>query len=329
MLSIGSKITAKKALLLLIFFGVLFLQIKLHISLNQKVSSETNTSFVIDKGENLYSVLAELEDKYDLHSTWWVRFNYIFKEAPVIKTGRYNILPNYSIKDLINAFENGDVQQFKFTVIEGTVAKNNLKKLKEIIIKEDISASLNPVLEGLFLKEALIAPDTYFFSTQEDLIAVLESSKSYLDDYLESIWKEKPSGNPLKSIDEAMVLASIIERESLLASEMPTIASVFLFRLQKGMRLQADPTSAYGYYGEYGDKIGRAVLDDNNQFNTYRINGLPPSPICYPSQGAIEAAIKSVPGNYLYFVAKGDGSHVFSKTYEEHNKAVKKYIYSK
>ena len=79
------------------------------------------------------------------------------------------------------------------------------------------------------------------------------------------------------------------------------------------MRLQADPTSAYGYYGEYGDKIGRAVLDDNNQFNTYRINGLPPSPICYPSQGAIEAAIKSVPGNYLYFVAKGDGSHVFSK----------------
>ncbi|MBL6683219.1 MAG: endolytic transglycosylase MltG [SAR86 cluster bacterium] len=328
MLSIGSKITAKKALLLLIFFGVLFLQIKLHISLNQKVSSETNTSFVINKGENLYSVLAELEDKYDLHSTWWIRFNYIFKEAPVIKTGRYNILPNYSIKDLINAFENGDVQQFKFTVIEGTVAKNNLKKLKEII-KEEISESLDPVLEGLFLKEALIAPDTYFFSTQEDLIAVLESSRSYLDDYLESIWKQKPSGNPLKSIDEAMVLASIIERESLLASEMPTIASVFLFRLQKGMRLQADPTSAYGYYGEYGDKIGRAVLDDNNQFNTYRINGLPPSPICYPSQGAIEAAIKSVPGNYLYFVAKGDGSHVFSKTYEEHNKAVKKYIYSK
>ena len=328
MLSIGSKITAKKALLLLIFFGVLFLQIKLHISLNQKVSSETNNSFVIDKGENLYSVLAELEDTYDLHSTWWVRFNYIFREAPVIKTGRYNILTNYSIKDLINAFENGDVQQFKFTVIEGTVAKNNLKKLKDII-KEDINESLDPALEGLFLKEALIAPDTYFFSTQEDLIVVLENSRSYLDDYLESLWKEKPSGNPLKSIDEAMVLASIIERESLLASEMPTIASVFLFRLQKGMRLQADPTSAYGYYGEYGDKIGRAVLDDNNQFNTYRINGLPPSPICYPSQGAIEAAIKSVPGNYLYFVAKGDGSHVFSKTYEEHNKAVKKYIYSK
>lgn len=329
MLSIGSKITAKKALILLIIFGVLFLQIKLHISLNQKILSETNTSFVIDKGENLYSVLAELEDKYDLHSTWWARFNYIFKEAPVIKAGRYNILPNYSIKDLINAFENGDVQQFKFTVIEGTVAKNNLKKLKEIIVKEGIGESLDPVLEGLFLKEALIAPDTYFFSTQEDLIDVLESSRSYLDDYLESVWKEKPSGNPLKSIDEAMVLASIIERESLLASEMPTIASVFLFRLQKGMRLQADPTSAYGYYGEYGDKIGRAVLDDNNQFNTYRINGLPPSPICYPSQGAIEAAIKSVPGNYLYFVAKGDGSHVFSKTYEEHNKAVKKYIYSK
>ena len=158
MLSIGSKLTAKLALLSLIFFGVLFLQIKLHTSLNQKVPSEINSSYVIDRGENLYSVLDDLEDKYDLQSTWWIRFNYIFKEAPVIKAGRYNILPNSSIKDLIDAFANGDVQQFKFTVIEGTVAKNNLKKLKEIIIKEDISESLDPALEGLFLKEALIAP---------------------------------------------------------------------------------------------------------------------------------------------------------------------------
>ena len=187
MLSIGSKLTAKLALLSLIFFGVLFLQIKLHTSLNQKVPSEINSSYVIDRGENLYSVLDDLEDKYDLQSTWWIRFNYIFKEAPVIKAGRYNILPNYSIKDLIDAFANGDVQQFKFTVIEGTVAKNNLKNLKEIFIKENISESLDPKLEALFLKEALIAPDTYFFSTQKDLIAVLEGSKSYLDDYLNSI----------------------------------------------------------------------------------------------------------------------------------------------
>lgn len=149
------------------------------------------------------------------------------------------------------------------------------------------------------------------------------------DRYLQSLWANKPSDNPLKSIDEILVLASIIERESLLVSEQSTIASVFLLRLQKGMRLQADPTSAYGYYGEYGDKIGRAVLDDENEFNTYRIKGLPPKPICYPSKGAIEAAIFSVPGEYLFFVAKGDGSHIFSKTYEEHNNAVKKYIYSK
>ena len=95
------------------------------------------------------------------------------------------------------------------------------------------------------------------------------------------------------------------------------------------MRVEADPTSSYGYYGDYGKKIGRAVLDDQNEFNTYVIKGLPPSPICFPSKGAIDAAILSSPGEYEYFVAKGDGSHVFSKTYEEHKKAVKKYIYPK
>ncbi len=95
------------------------------------------------------------------------------------------------------------------------------------------------------------------------------------------------------------------------------------------MRLQADPTSSYGYYKDYGERIGRTVLVDQNEFNTYVIKGLPPSPICFPSKGAIEAAITSSPGEYLYFVAKGDGSHIFSKTYEEHKKAVKIYILPK
>ena len=112
-------------------------------------------------------------------------------------------------------------------------------------------------------------------------------------------------------------------------SEQEKIASVFLSRLKIDMKLQADPTSSYGFYGSYGKKIGRAVLDDENPYNTYQNKGLPPGPICYPSKGAIDAAIKSSPGDFYYFVAKGDGSHIFSKTYEEHNKAVKKYIYSK
>ena len=139
----------------------------------------------------------------------------------------------------------------------------------------------------------------------------------------------KSPSSPLNSPNEALILASIIEREAVLPSEQTTIASVFLARLNINMKLQADPTSSYGYYQDYGKKIGRAVLDDKNLYNTYQVKGLPPGPICYPSKGAIDAAIQSSPGEYFYFVARGDGSHVFSKTYKEHNKAVKKYIYSK
>ena len=150
-----------------------------------------------------------------------------------------------------------------------------------------------------------------------------------MDDYLKKVWQSKPSANPLKTPKEALILASIIEREAVLSSEQTTIASVFLARIEINMKLQADPTSSYGYYRDYGKKIGRAVLDDKNLYNTYQVKGLPPGPICYPSKGAIDAAIKSTPGDFFYFVARGDGSHIFSKTYEEHNKAVKKYIYSK
>ena len=138
MLSIGSKITAKKALLLLIFFGVLFLQIKLHISLNQKVLSETNTSFVINKGENLYSVLAKLEDKYDLHSTWWIRFNYIFKEAPVIKTGRYNILPNYSIKDLIKPLKMVTYSNLNLQSLKAQLPKITSRNSKKLLLRKKL-----------------------------------------------------------------------------------------------------------------------------------------------------------------------------------------------
>ena len=172
-------------------------------------------------------------------------------------------------------------------------------------------------------------PDTYFFSDQQDLVQVLSNSKLYLEDYLKDSWAQRSKDNPLETPYQALVLASIIEREALLRSEQEKIASVFLSRLKIDMKLQADPTSSYGFYGEYGKKIGRAVLDNKNPYNTYQNKGLPPGPICYPSKGAIDAAIKSSPGEFYYFVARGDGSHVFSKTYEEHNKAVKKYIYSK
>ena len=328
--SIGSKKIAKNFFLLILFLSFIFVSLKLQFALLQKIPvQDANQTFIVKKGDSLYGILSNLEERYNLSSTWWVRFKYIFKDDPVIKAGRYNIFPNTSISELIERFEEGDVQLFKLAIIEGTVAKNNLINLESIIKDQKLNFEVPKGVKDIFSEEALIMPDTYFFSDQQDLIKVLSNSKLYLDEYLNNTWGEKSKDNPLQTPYEALILASIIEREAVLASEQEKIASVFLARLKIDMKLQADPTSSYGFYGDYGRKIGRAVLDDKNPFNTYQNKGLPPSPICYPSKGAIEAAIKSSPGEFYYFVAKGDGSHIFSKTYEEHNKAVKKYIYSK
>ena len=303
---------------------------KLQFTLAQKIPySETNNSFVVERGDSLYKVLTKLEEIYEIEDTYWVKLKYIFRDSPVIKAGRYNIFRDSTLESLIDRFIAGDVEKFKFTIIEGTVASQNLAELEEILLENNLPFEVPKQVIDIFSSEASILPDTYFFSDEDDLIKVLDDSKISLQDYVQNVWKEKPPENPLKNVSEALVLASIIEREALLSSEQTIIASVFLARLKIGMRLQADPTSSYGYYGGYGERIGRAVLDNVNEFNTYVINGLPPSPICFPSKGAIKAAITSSPGEYLYFVAKGDGSHIFSKTYEEHKKAVKKYIFPK
>ena len=329
---IGSKKIAKKFLFLVFFliFSFIFIALKLQSALFQKIPiRDANQTFIVKKGDSLYGILSSLEKEYNLSDTWWIKFRYIFKEDPIIKAGRYNIFPNTSISELIERFEDGDVQLFKLAIIEGTVAKNNLNNLEKIIEDEKLNFDVPQSIKDIFAEEALLMPDTYFFSDQQDLVQVLSNSKLYLEDYLKDSWAQRSKDNPLETPYQALVLASIIEREALLRSEQEKIASVFLSRLKIDMKLQADPTSSYGFYGEYGKKIGRAVLDNKNPYNTYQNKGLPPGPICYPSKGAIDAAIKSSPGEFYYFVARGDGSHVFSKTYEEHNKAVKKYIYSK
>ena len=329
---IGSKKIAKKFLFLVFFliFSFIFIALKLQSALFQKIPiQDANQTFIVKKGDSLYGILSSLEKEYNLSDTWWIKFRYIFKEDPIIKAGRYNIFPDTSISELIERFEDGDVQLFKLAIIEGTVAKNNLNNLEKIIEDEKLDFDVPQSVKDIFAEEALLMPDTYFFSDQQDLVQVLSNSKLYLEDYLKDSWAQRSKDNPLETPYQALVLASIIEREALLRSEQEKIASVFLSRLKIDMKLQADPTSSYGFYGEYGKKIGRAVLDNKNPYNTYQNKGLPPGPICYPSKGAIDAAIKSSPGEFYYFVARGDGSHVFSKTYEEHNKAVKKYIYSK
>jgi UPF0755 protein len=326
----GFKAIAKKSLVATVVIVILLFTAKLSYSVNQKIPLiKENTSFIIKTGETFNSVIERISRELGTSDVFWTKLVYKIHGTPIVKAGRYNIYPETRLNQLIKRFSDGDIERFRFTIIEGTIASRAEFKLKDIIELNNLDISIDEEIKAFFSKEAMIFPDTYFFSDSDDLKRVLQTSKESLHEYLQDLWQQKPNSNPLKTPEEALVLASMIEREAMLTSEQETIASVFLFRLVKGMRLQSDPTSSYGYYQDYGEKIGRRVLVDQNEFNTYRIDGLPPSPICYPSKSAIEAAIKSVPGEYLFFVAKGDGSHVFSKNYEDHNKAVKKYIYSK
>ena len=124
----------KKSFLLILFFSLIFVSLRLQFALLQKIPvQDANQTFIVERGDSLYGILSNLEEKYDLSSTWWIRFKYMFKESPVIKAGRYNIFPNTTVSELIERFEDGDVQLFKITIIEGTVAKNNLVNLKILL----------------------------------------------------------------------------------------------------------------------------------------------------------------------------------------------------
>ena len=326
----GSRAIVKKLFITLFLLVLLFATVKILAVPAQKISPpNSDYLFIIKKGSTFNDVIEKMDSVFNLNSLMWTKIYYKIKGAPNIKAGRYDLSVTTSIQDLIQRFVEGDVKKYKFTIIEGSVAKQALEKLNNLLIENDFERELTASIKNTFSQEAKILPETYIFSDIEELESIFINYQDYLKRYLENIWASKPKSNPLKSKMEALVLASIIEREAVLVSEKSKIASVFLYRLIKGMRLQADPTSAYGYYGDYKQRIGRKVLDDNNEYNTYRISGLPPRPICFPSKSSIEAAIKSIPGDYLYFVAKGDGSHEFSKTLEDHNKAVKKFISGK
>ena len=174
-------------------------------------------------------------------------------------------------------------------------------------------------------KDGVLYPDTYFYKKGMKASELLNKSHKKLDDFLNTAWNKKPDTDILKNKFQALVLASIIEKEAGNHSEKLDIAGVFLKRLRIGMKLQADPTIIYGLLPNFDGDIRRSdILDKNNIYNTYMINGLPPTPISISSMSSIEAAILSTPGEYLFFVANSPNSHYFSKTYDEHLNMIKK-----
>ena len=241
-----------------------------------------------------------------------------------VQAGHYD-LKNKSWRDFLLSIANGDVVIFKLNIPAG----KSLYEIKKIISDSRLNNDCDDFecLDDRFkFLEGTLKPDTYFYKDLSSAANILKKSQDEFFKLASTLWSNKNTVLPLKNLSEAIILASIVEKEAGNDSEKPIIAGVFLHRISIGMRLQADPTIIYGLLPDFNGNITKANLKDkNNPYNTYQISGLPPSPISTISKSSLEAVILGMRNDYLYFVAKGDGTHKFSKTYNEHLEAVKKY----
>ncbi|MCG8671455.1 MAG: endolytic transglycosylase MltG [Pseudomonadales bacterium] len=290
----------------------------------------------LKRGQNIQHVASQLESLGALTQTRpFVFYARYMDVAHKIKAGEYNFDSVTTPHDLLMTLVDGDVVQHSLTLVEGLTAKDYLRYLKEIetLVVTDGDKALLDDPDKLMAHlnkpgvhpEGQFFPDTYFYTKGESAIEILQRSHKRLHEVLTEEWEQRMKDLPYETPYEALIMASIIEKETGVESERAEIAGVFVRRLRKGMRLQTDPTVIYGLGDKYQGNIKRVHLKQKTDYNTYVIFGLPPTPIANVGREAIHAALHPADGKTLYFVAKGDGSHVFSETLEAHNRAVREY----
>jgi UPF0755 protein len=289
-------------------------------------------TFTVRSGESLRAVARELTAAGLLPADWMlVALARLQRADRTIKAGNYELPAGTTLSGLLAKLTQGDVTQTSFTIVEGwswrdlrealrgepDVAKTVLE-LPEAEIMRAIGASESQP-EGWFF------PDTYFFAAGATDVSLLKRAHRAMRERLDAAWANRAPGLPLGSPYEALVLASIVEKETGHAADRPLIASVLENRLQHGMRLQADPTVIYGIGERFDGNLTRRDLDSDTAYNTYQRDGLPPTPIALPSQASLDAVLHPPSTPYLYFVSRGDGSSEFSASLADHNRAVAKY----
>ena len=313
----------------MLFLRIIFIVSIVWLSLFGPYSAFLNSNPIKDKnyidvyeGSSMYAVL----DNLKLSSLINKLFFRIYLNTNSIKSfqaGEYDI-KNKNLREIIDLLVKGETYTHSFTIIEGMNIYDIESELEKSSLINDCSL-LVCIKTNYPFKEGVLYPDTYFYKKGMKASDLLNKSHKKLDDFLNTIWIKKADNDILKDKYQALILASIIEKEAGNHSEKPDIAAVFLKRISIGMKLQADPTIIYGLLPNFDGDIRKSdILDKNNIYNTYMINGLPPTPISISSMSSIEAAILSTPGEYLFFVANSPNSHYFSRTYDEHLNMIKK-----
>jgi len=289
-------------------------------------------NYTLDPGTSTASLARDLAERGYLDKPLYFRLLARWEGlAQKIKAGEFQVPAGTSPRQLLHLLVSGKVTTYSLTLVEGW----NFKQMREAIAGqpalEQTLAELSDqeIMQRLGYAdehpEGRFLPDTYHFPKGTTDLAFLKRAYLAMQRLLDAEWEQRDPGLPLNSPYEVLILASIVEKETGLASERPEIAGVFVRRLKKGMKLQTDPTIIYGMGETYKGNIRRRDLKQDTPYNTYLHKGLTPTPISMPGADAIRAVLHPKEGKSLYFVAKGDGSHQFSRTLVEHNRAVRKY----
>jgi UPF0755 protein len=248
-----------------------------------------------------------------------------------IKAGNYEFHSGITLPQLLSKLTQGDVTQTSLTVVEGATFADLARALRE---SRDVTKGVIDLPDAELLAklgidaphpEGQFFPDTYFFAAGSTDVALLKRAHRLLAERLDAAWAKRAPQLPLATKYEALILASIVEKETGRAADRPLVASVFVNRLRKGMKLQSDPTVIYGLGAAFDGNLRRRDLEADTPYNTYTREGLPPTPIALPSQASLEAVMNPPATDYLYFVARGDGSSEFTTNLADHNRAVARY----
>jgi UPF0755 protein len=288
--------------------------------------------FEVRQGATLSGVARQLADAGVVpHPLALVALGRLEKVDRAIKAGSYEIDAGTTLPRLLAKLTQGDVTQTSLTIVEGTsfaelkrVLRDNPQVQKTVLDLPDAellarlsAAEAHP--EGLFF------PDTYYFAAGSSDLAILRRAHAALETRLAAAWSRRAPNLPLASPYQALILASIVEKETGRPADRPLVASVFINRLKRNMRLQTDPTVIYGLGERFDGNLHKRDLESDTTYNTYTRDGLPPTPIALPSQASLDAVTQPPATEYLYFVSRGDGTSEFSTNLADHNRAVARY----
>lgn len=307
-----------------------------YVQLNRPLNLDTPATVDIRTGESFDEILAGLQQRKLFASHWQVRYLKLWarvtRSARDIRAGEFRIKPGTTPLTLLTLLSSDNVVLHQLTLIDGwrfsqawAAIKNdpNLRHTlgADVTSKQIMVAIGHPrqAAEGRFF------PDTYSYPRGETDVAFLRNAYAAMVRHLKQTWASRAADLPFNTAYDALIMASLIEKETAQPAERTRISGVFARRLRIGMKLQTDPSVIYGMGNRYKGNITRKDLKTDTPYNTYTRYGLPPTPICLPGQAALTAAVHPAAGKALYFVSKGNGTHVFSDTLAEHNAAVRRY----